>query len=57
MSKGRSRQYRPEPDHSSVDRMKDVEKEMHEVEEELKKDTDPYHGPDAITEPTRRVTF
>ncbi|HWD08058.1 MAG TPA: hypothetical protein VHA57_03080 [Actinomycetota bacterium] len=57
MSKRRPREYRSEPDRSTVDRMKDVEKEMEEVEEELKKDTDPYHGPDAITEPTRKVTF
>lgn len=47
------RQYRPEPDHASVDRMKAVEKEMKELEEELKKDVDPYHGPNAVRQPTR----
>lgn len=47
--------YRPEPDYASVDRMKSVEREMEEVREDLNKDTDLYHGPDAITEPTRKI--
>ncbi|MGH2718138.1 MAG: hypothetical protein ACRDJU_06130 [Actinomycetota bacterium] len=47
--------YRPEPDYSSVERMKAVQEEMEEAEKDLKKDTDPYHGPDAITKPTRRI--
>lgn len=45
--------YRPEPDRSGVERMEAIAEEMAEDAEEIKKHLDPYHGPDAITGPTR----
>lgn len=44
-----------EPDRSGIEEMQRIAEELREDEEEIKERLDPYHGPNAITGPTRRA--